>query len=82
MEKIYNLGFAIYPMFEMDIPNIVIVLLQVFGVISLTLFIISFAFILQNKVLSNSDKVLWLLGTALLPILGPVLFLTLGREGK
>lgn len=71
-----------FPVLEMGIPDFVIILLQVFGMISLTLFIISSAFILRNKVLSNSDKILWLLGTALLPILGPVLFLTLGREGK
>lgn len=67
---------------KMDIPDIVIVMLQVIGGISLMLFIISFVFILRNKVLSNLDKILWLLGTALLPILGPILFLTLGREGK
>jgi len=71
-----------FPLLEMGIPDFVIISLQVLGIISLTLFVISFAFILRNKVLSNSDKILWLLGTALLPILGPVLFLTLGREGK
>jgi len=65
-----------------EIPPFIIDLWQIFAGISLLLFILSFIFILINKKLHNREKILWLLGTVLLPILGPVLFLTLGRQGK
>jgi hypothetical protein len=63
-----------------NIPPIVWTVWQIFAGISLLLFVISF--ILINKKLRDQEKILWLLGTVLLPILGPVLFLTLGRHGK
>jgi hypothetical protein len=64
------------------IPSWLIFLWQILGGISLALFVTSFVFILLNKKLPNREKMLWLLGTLLLPIVGPVLFLTLGRYGK
>ncbi|HLT07156.1 MAG TPA: PLDc N-terminal domain-containing protein [Cyclobacteriaceae bacterium] len=67
---------------DLDIPPFLIVVWQVFAGISLAFFILSFVFILGNKRLPNREKMLWLLGTLLLPILGPILFLTLGRQGK
>jgi len=67
---------------NLDIPYFLVVLWQIFAGISLALFIISFVFIFTNKVLNDKEKILWLLGTVLLPILGPILFLTVGRHGK
>ena len=64
------------------IPPLIMELWQVFAGISLLLFLLSFVFILINKKLHDREKILWLLGTVLLPILGPILFLTLGRQGK
>lgn len=65
-----------------DIPPILISMWQIFAGISLALFILSFVFILVNRKLRGRDKMLWLLGTLLLPIAGPILFLTLGRFGR
>jgi hypothetical protein len=67
---------------DIEIPQPVLIIWQIFAAISLLLFIISFIFILMNKKLKDNEKILWLLGTVLLPVLGPVLFLTLGRHGK
>jgi cytochrome c biogenesis protein CcdA len=64
------------------IPSVFIELWQLFAGISLIFFLVSFVFIMINKKLRNQEKLLWLLGTVLLPILGPILFLTLGRFGK
>ena len=63
-------------------PSALIELWQIFAGISLVFFLVSFVFILANKKLGNQEKILWLLGTVLLPILGPILFMTLGRFGK
>lgn len=65
-----------------DITLILFSIWRIFAGISLALFIVSFVFILLNRQLRDREKILWLLGTLLLPILGPVLFLTLGRQGK
>lgn len=65
-----------------NIPPILSLIWQIFAGISLALFILSFIFILIDRKLPDREKVLWLLGTLLLPILGPILFLTLGRHGK
>lgn len=67
---------------DIEIPQSVLIIWRIFAGISLLLFIISFIFILINKKLKDNEKILWLLGTVLLPVLGPVLFLTLGRHGK
>jgi len=67
---------------DIEIPQPVLIIWQIFAGISLLLFIISFIFILVNKKLRDNEKILWLLGTVLLPVLGPILFLTLGRHGK
>ena len=67
---------------DIEIPQPVLIIWQIFAGISLLLFIISFIFILINKKLRDNEKILWLLGTVLLPVLGPILFLTLGRHGK
>ena len=66
----------------LDIPSWLMLLWQIVGGVSLALFLISFVFILSNKELPNREKMLWLLGSLLLPIVGPILFLTLGRYGK
>jgi hypothetical protein len=65
-----------------DITLILFSIWRIFAGISLVLFIVSFVFILVNRQLRDREKILWLLGTLLLPILGPVLFLALGRRGK
>lgn len=65
-----------------DVPPILIFIWQLFAGVSLVLFVLSFIFILINKNLPYREKILWLLGTLLLPILGPILFLTLGRHGR
>lgn len=66
----------------LDIPSWLMLLWQIVGGISLALFLIAFVLILSNKELPNREKMLWLLGSLLLPIVGPILFLTLGRYGK
>ena len=66
----------------LDIPSWLMLLWQIVGGVSLALFLISFVFILSNKELPNREKMFWLLGSLLLPIVGPILFLTLGRYGK
>jgi len=65
-----------------DIPSWVMLLWQIVAGIGLVLFLISFVLIFANKELPYREKMLWLLGTLLLPIVGPILFLTLGRYGK
>lgn len=65
-----------------DIPLEWIAIGQFLAVISLVLYLLSFVFIVLNRQIAYRDKILWLLGTFLLPILGPILFLTLGRQGR
>lgn len=64
------------------LPPFLVILWQVLAGISLVLFIVSFVFILLDKKLRDQEKMLWLLGTVLLPVFGPLLYLTLGRYGK
>lgn len=64
------------------LPWVLLELWQIFAGVSLLFFLVSLIFILINKKLGNQEKTLWLLGTVLLPIMGPILFLTLGRFGK
>lgn len=79
---LFNFQVKTYSTMNHDIFPILISVWQVFAGISLALFILSFVLILVNKKLPNREKILWLLGALLLPILGPILFLTLGRHGK
>jgi len=65
-----------------DLPPFFFIIWQIASVIILVFFLISLVMILNNKMLPTREKMLWIWGTFLLPILGPLLFMVFGREGK
>jgi hypothetical protein len=69
-------------MFDLDLPPFVLVIWQIAGGIVLVFFLIALVMILNNKTLPTREKMLWMWGAFLLPILGPILYIVLGRYGK
>ncbi|WP_194775841.1 PLDc N-terminal domain-containing protein [Pararhodonellum marinum] len=67
--------------FDVFTSELAWVILKTVSSIAFVLFLVSFVLILMNKRLQVRDKFLWLLGSLLLPILGPILFITIGRTG-
>jgi len=65
-----------------DLPPFLFVIWQIAAVIILIFFLISLVMILNNKILPTREKMLWIWGTFLLPIIGPLLFMVFGRVGK
>jgi hypothetical protein len=51
-----------------------LIIFQAFVLITILLFIISWTIILLTKWIEPTKKLIWLIGTSLLPIVGPVLF--------
>jgi hypothetical protein len=65
-----------------DLPPFLFMIWQVAAAIVLIFFLISLVMILNNKILPTREKMLWIWGTFLLPIIGPLLFMVFGRVGK
>ncbi|KEO72398.1 PLDc N-terminal domain-containing protein [Anditalea andensis] len=65
-----------------DLPPFLFMIWQIAAVIILIFFMVSLVMILSNRKLPTREKMLWIWGTFLLPILGPLLFMVFGREGK
>jgi len=65
-----------------DFPPFLFMIWQIAGAIILVFFLISLVMILNNKILPTREKMLWIWGTFLLPIIGPLLFMVFGRIGK
>ncbi|MBS9524775.1 PLDc N-terminal domain-containing protein [Litoribacter ruber] len=67
---------------EFDLPPFIWMGWKVAGGIILIFFVIALVMILNNKALPTREKMLWMWGSFLLPILGPLLYIVLGRYGK
>jgi len=69
-------------MSNFDLPPFLLMVWQIGAAIVLIFFLISLVMILNNKILHTREKMLWIWGTFLLPIIGPLLFMVFGRVGK
>ncbi|WP_414693405.1 PLDc N-terminal domain-containing protein [Ohtaekwangia sp.] len=61
---------------ELLTPGIGLLIWQVLIFVIAILFVVSWIIILRTKTLDSRDRLSWLLGTLLLPVIGPLIFLT------
>lgn len=69
-------------MWNFDLPPFLFLMWQIVAIVIFLFFLTSLVMILTNKLLHPREKGLWLWGTFLLPIIGPLLFFVFGRVGK
>lgn len=67
---------------ELITPGWGLLLWQVLILITIILFVASWMMILTTKTFDSRDRLSWLLGTLLLPLVGPVLFFIKRRSRK
>jgi hypothetical protein len=65
---------------ELISPGLGLIVWQMFVLLTVILFIVSWASLLTSKTLNSRNKLSWLLGTLFLPILGPILFFVFAKR--
>lgn len=63
-------------------PGIGLLIWQLFVMITVVLFVLSWIVILTTNRIAQSKKITWLLSTLLLPLVGPILFFVLLTKSK
>jgi hypothetical protein len=67
---------------ELLTPRPLIIVWQIFCLSTVVLFVIALILILTSKRMNAGTKVVWLLGTMCLPVLGPILLLVALRSRR
>ena len=67
---------------ELLTPSIGLIIWQILFLAAIVLFIVAWIKIVTSKTMSYNSKILWMFGTLVLPLIGPIVFLSSGHSRK